>query len=105
MHNARRAGKWLSGTNLAYFTRNMTFSGSNQKIQIDTEGESQTNYVILDSDGWEGQLYRSYMVDLSTDMVRFAGKSINFPGGSPPPSDSSCWFEPNTICTGGRESV
>uniref|UniRef100_A0A8C8JMI4 Guanylate cyclase n=1 Tax=Oncorhynchus tshawytscha TaxID=74940 RepID=A0A8C8JMI4_ONCTS len=105
MHNARRAGKWLSGTNLAYFTRNMTFSGFNQKIQIDTEGESQTNYVILDSDGWEGQLYRSYMVDLSADMVRFAGKSINFPGGSPPPSDSSCWFEPNTICTGGRESV
>uniref|UniRef100_A0A8C7UXJ8 Guanylate cyclase n=1 Tax=Oncorhynchus mykiss TaxID=8022 RepID=A0A8C7UXJ8_ONCMY len=105
MHNARRAGKWLSGTNLAYFTRNMTFSGFNQKIQIDTEGESQTNYVILDSDGWEGQLYRSYLVDLSADMVRFAGKSINFPGGSPPPSDSSCWFEPNTICTGGRESV
>uniref|UniRef100_A0A8C7WKE8 Guanylate cyclase n=1 Tax=Oncorhynchus mykiss TaxID=8022 RepID=A0A8C7WKE8_ONCMY len=105
MHNARRAGKWLSGTNLAYFTRNMTFSGFNQKIQIDTEGESQTNYVILDSDGWEGQLYRSYLVDLSADMVRFAGKSINFPGGSPPPSDSSCWFEPNTICTGGRESL
>uniref|UniRef100_A0A8C7UTT8 Guanylate cyclase n=1 Tax=Oncorhynchus mykiss TaxID=8022 RepID=A0A8C7UTT8_ONCMY len=103
MHNARRAGKWLSGTNLAYFTRNMTFSGFNQKIQIDTEGESQTNYVILDSDGWEGQLYRSYLVDLSADMVRFAGKSINFPGGSPPPSDSSCWFEPNTICTGGVE--
>uniref|UniRef100_A0A8C8JCH0 Guanylate cyclase n=1 Tax=Oncorhynchus tshawytscha TaxID=74940 RepID=A0A8C8JCH0_ONCTS len=76
MHNARRAGKWLSGTNLAYFTRNMTFSGFNQKIQIDTEGESQTNYVILDSDGWEGQLYRSYMVDLSADMVRFAGKYI-----------------------------
>ncbi|KAK6296571.1 hypothetical protein J4Q44_G00327130 [Coregonus suidteri] len=103
MHNARRAGQWLSGTNLAYFTRNMTFSGFNQKIQIDTEGESQTNYVILDSDGWEGQLYRSYLVDLSADMVRFAGKSINFPGGSPPPSDSSCWFEPNTICTGGVE--
>uniref|UniRef100_A0A4W5L8A3 Guanylate cyclase n=1 Tax=Hucho hucho TaxID=62062 RepID=A0A4W5L8A3_9TELE len=105
MHNARRAGQWLSGTNLAYFTRNMTFSGFNQKIQIDTEGESQTNYVILDSNGWEGQLYRSYLVDLSTDMVRFAGKSIHFPGGSPPPSDSSCWFEPNTICTGGREPV
>uniref|UniRef100_A0A8C7GX85 Guanylate cyclase n=1 Tax=Oncorhynchus kisutch TaxID=8019 RepID=A0A8C7GX85_ONCKI len=105
MHNARRAGQWLSGTNLAYFTRNMTFSGFNQKIQIDTEGESQTNYVILDSDGWEGQLYRSYLVDLSADMVRFAGKSIHFPGGSPPPSDSSCWFEPNIICTGGREPV
>uniref|UniRef100_A0A6Q2XJU5 Guanylate cyclase n=1 Tax=Esox lucius TaxID=8010 RepID=A0A6Q2XJU5_ESOLU len=105
MHNARRAGRWLSGSNLAYFTRNMTFSGFNQKIQIDTEGESQTSYVILDSAGWDAQLYRSHLVDLSANTVHFAGKSIHFPGGSPPPSDSSCWFEPNTICTGGRELV
>ncbi|XP_010874856.2 retinal guanylyl cyclase 2 [Esox lucius] len=103
MHNARRAGRWLSGSNLAYFTRNMTFSGFNQKIQIDTEGESQTSYVILDSAGWDAQLYRSHLVDLSANTVHFAGKSIHFPGGSPPPSDSSCWFEPNTICTGGVE--
>ncbi|KAL0973346.1 hypothetical protein UPYG_G00202270 [Umbra pygmaea] len=103
MHNARRAGQWLSGTNLAFFTRNMTFSGFNENIQINTEGESQTNYVILDSDGWDNQLYRSYLVDLTADIVRFAGKSIHFPGGSPPPSDSGCWFEPNTICTGGVE--
>uniref|UniRef100_A0A6Q2YBU7 Guanylate cyclase n=1 Tax=Esox lucius TaxID=8010 RepID=A0A6Q2YBU7_ESOLU len=105
MHNARRAGRWLSGSNLAYFTRNMTFSGFNQKIQIDTEGESQTSYVILDSAGWDAQLYRSHLVDLSANTVHFAGKSIHFPGGSPPPSDSSCWFEPNTICTGGRELI
>ncbi|XP_046891893.1 retinal guanylyl cyclase 2 [Hypomesus transpacificus] len=101
IHNARRAGQWLSGTNLAYFTRNMTYNGFNQKIIIDTEGEGQTNYVILDSNGWGGRLYRTYLVDLSTDMVRFAGKSIHFPGGSPPASDSSCWFTPDAICSGG----
>ncbi|KAJ7990637.1 hypothetical protein DPEC_G00302460 [Dallia pectoralis] len=103
MHNARKDGRWLSGTNLAYFTRNITFAGFNQKVHIDTEGESQANYVILDSNGWDDQLYQSYLVDLRANIIRFAGKSIHFPGGSPPPSDSGCWFEPNTICTGGVE--
>lgn len=101
MHNARRAGKWLSGTNLAFFTKNITFAGFNQNIRIDTQGNGQTSYVILDTDGWGAQLYRCFQVDLTSDMVLFAGTSINFPGGSPPPSDSSCWFDPNAICTGG----
>lgn len=101
IHNARRAGQWLSGTNLAYFTRNMTYNGFNQKITIDTEGISQTNYVILDSDGWGSQLYRAYLVEMSTGMVQFGGKSIHFPGGSPPASDSSCWFNSDVTCSGG----
>uniref|UniRef100_A0AAY4DC21 Guanylate cyclase n=1 Tax=Denticeps clupeoides TaxID=299321 RepID=A0AAY4DC21_9TELE len=101
IHNARRAGQWLSGTNLAYFTRNLTFPGFNQNIRIDGQGDGQTNYVILDTNGWGGELYRCYLVDLGAGMVQFAGRSINFPGGSPPPSDSGCWFEPDAICTGG----
>ncbi|XP_065136206.1 retinal guanylyl cyclase 2 [Paramisgurnus dabryanus] len=105
MHNARRAGKWLSGSNLAFFTKNITFTGFNQNIRVDAQGNGQTSYVILDTDGWGAQLYRSFQVDLTTDMVLFAGTSIHFPGGSPPPSDSSCWFDPNTICTGGVEII
>ncbi|XP_051535145.1 retinal guanylyl cyclase 2-like [Myxocyprinus asiaticus] len=105
MHNARRAGKWLSGTNLAFFTRNMTFTGFNQNIRIDTQGKRQTNFVILDTDGWGTQLYRCFQVDMSSDMVLFAGTSIHFPGGSPPSSDSSCWFDSNAICTGGVEII
>uniref|UniRef100_A0A8B9GX77 Guanylate cyclase n=1 Tax=Astyanax mexicanus TaxID=7994 RepID=A0A8B9GX77_ASTMX len=101
INNARRAGQWLSGSNLALYTRNVTFTGFNQNITIDSQGEGQTNYVILDTDGWETNLYLCYLVDLGSDMVRFAGKSINYPGGSPPPADSSCWFDPNAICTGG----
>uniref|UniRef100_A0AAY4D6W3 Guanylate cyclase n=1 Tax=Denticeps clupeoides TaxID=299321 RepID=A0AAY4D6W3_9TELE len=97
IHNARRAGQWLSGTNLAYFTRNLTFPGFNQNIRIDGQGDGQTNYVILDTNGWGGELYRCYLVDLGAGMVQFAGRSINFPGGSPPPSDSGCWFEPDAI--------
>ncbi|ROK28157.1 Retinal guanylyl cyclase 2 [Anabarilius grahami] len=105
MHNARRAGKWFSGSNLAFFTRNVTFSGFNQNIRTDAQGNGQTKYVILDTDGWGTQLYRCFQLDLTLDMVLFAGKSINFPAGSPPPSDSSCWFDPNTICTGGVEII
>uniref|UniRef100_A0A8C2Q088 guanylate cyclase n=1 Tax=Cyprinus carpio TaxID=7962 RepID=A0A8C2Q088_CYPCA len=103
MHNARRAGKWFSGSNLASFTRNITFSGFNQNIRMDAQGNGQTDYVILDTDGWGSELYRCFYVKLSLDKVLFAGTYIHFPAGSPPPSDSSCWFDPNAICTGGVE--
>uniref|UniRef100_A0A672RA80 Guanylate cyclase n=1 Tax=Sinocyclocheilus grahami TaxID=75366 RepID=A0A672RA80_SINGR len=101
MHNTRRAGKWFSGSNLASFTSNITFSGFNQNIRTDGQGNGQTDYVILDSDGWGSELYRCFYVNLTLDKVLFAGTYINFPAGSPPPSDSSCWFDPNAICTGG----
>uniref|UniRef100_A0A9J8CFA1 Guanylate cyclase n=1 Tax=Cyprinus carpio carpio TaxID=630221 RepID=A0A9J8CFA1_CYPCA len=101
MHNARRAGKWFSGSNLASFTRNITFSGFNQNIRMDAQGNGQTDYVILDTDGWGSELYRCFYVNLMLDKVLFAGTYIHFPAGSPPPSDSSCWFDPSAICTGG----
>ena len=91
----------ISGSNLAYFIKNTTFNGFNQKYRVDTRGEVKTDYVVLDSDGKGSQLYQAYMVDLKEGVLRFAGRSINFPGGSPPPSDSSCWFDENDICTGG----
>ncbi|XP_034023864.1 retinal guanylyl cyclase 2 [Thalassophryne amazonica] len=103
INNARRAGMRLSGSNLAYFTRNMTFNGFNQKVRVDIAGNVKTNYVILDSDTRGSQLYQTFIVDLMSERLLFAGRSIHFPGGSPPPSDSSCWFENNSICTGGVE--
>ncbi|XP_036380077.1 retinal guanylyl cyclase 2-like [Megalops cyprinoides] len=101
MHNSRRAGQWLSGTNLVSFTANLTFNGFNQRIKTDGLGSGLTNYVILDTDGQGSQLHRVYHVDMSTDTLHFAGRSIHFPGGTLPPADPSCWFEPNAICTGG----
>ncbi|KAM9358806.1 retinal guanylyl cyclase 2 [Symphorus nematophorus] len=103
IHNARRAGMRLSGSNLAYFTKNTTFSGFNQKVPVDNIGEVRTNYVILDTDNRGSQLYQTYLVDLTSRVLRFAGRSIHFPGGSPPPSDSRCWFDKNAVCTGGVE--
>lgn len=92
----------LSGSNLAYFTKNTTFNGFNQKVQVDTDGKVKTKYVILDTNNKGSQLYQTYMVDLTSEELQFAGRSINFPGGSPPSSDSSCWFEKNAVCTGGK---
>lgn len=105
IHNARRAGMQLSGSNLAYFTKNSTFTGFNQKVWVDTRGEVKTNYVVLDTDNRGSQLYQTYLVDVTAGVLRFAGRSINFPGGSPPPSDSSCWFDKTTICKGGKRHV
>ncbi|KAM8904512.1 retinal guanylyl cyclase 2 isoform 3-T3 [Spinachia spinachia] len=105
IHNTRRGGMPLSGTNLAYFTKNTTFPGFNQKVKVNTGGDVETNYVILDSDNRGDKLYQTYLVDLATGSLRFAGRSIQFPGGSPPPSDSSCWFDKNVICTGGVEVI
>uniref|UniRef100_A0AAQ4S2K7 Guanylate cyclase n=1 Tax=Gasterosteus aculeatus aculeatus TaxID=481459 RepID=A0AAQ4S2K7_GASAC len=102
IHNTRRGGMPLSGSNLAYFVKNTTFTGFNQKVKVNTGGEVKTNYVILDSDNRGGKLYQTYLVDLTTGSLRFAGRSIQFPGGYPPPSDSSCWFDENVMCTGGK---
>uniref|UniRef100_A0A3B3YER0 Guanylate cyclase n=1 Tax=Poecilia mexicana TaxID=48701 RepID=A0A3B3YER0_9TELE len=101
IHNARKAGMLLSGSNLAYFSKNTSFNGFNQKVLVDTSGEVKTNYVILDSDSRSSQLYQAYIVDLKAGELRFAGRSIHFPGGSPPTADSRCWFDENVICTGG----
>ncbi|XP_054650491.1 retinal guanylyl cyclase 2 isoform X3 [Dunckerocampus dactyliophorus] len=103
IHKTKRAGMRLSGSNLAFYTKNITFSGFNQKVQVDNTGEIKTSYVILDTNNVGSQLYPTYVVDLLSGRLRFAGKSIHFPGESPPPSDSSCWFVQSALCTGGVE--
>ncbi|KAK5868423.1 hypothetical protein PBY51_009441 [Eleginops maclovinus] len=103
IHNVRMAGKLMSGSNLALFTKNTNFSGFNQKIAVDASGGVMTQYVILDSDSIGSQLYQAYSLDLKARVLRFSGSSIHFPGGYPPPSDSSCWFDKNILCTGGVE--
>lgn len=92
----------LSGSNLAYFTKNLNFTGFNQNVKVDTQGEIRSSYVVLDTDSTGSQLYRTYTVDLMSQRLHFAGRSIQFPGGSPPSSDSVCWFDKDAICTGGQ---
>lgn len=102
IHNTRRGGMSLSGSNLAYFTKNMTFTGFNQNVKVDSRGQVRSAYVVLDTDSTGSQLHQTYTVDLVSQRLRFAGRSISFPGGSPPSSDSVCWFDKNAVCTGGQ---
>lgn len=91
----------LTGSNLAYFSKNINFTGFNQNVKV-SQGDISISYVILDTDSTGSQLYQTYMVDLTSQRLHFAGRSISFPGGSPPSSDSVCWFDKNAICTGGQ---
>uniref|UniRef100_A0A3P8UUH7 Guanylate cyclase n=1 Tax=Cynoglossus semilaevis TaxID=244447 RepID=A0A3P8UUH7_CYNSE len=103
IHRTRRAGVKLSGSNLAFHTKNITFTGFNQNMKVDSAGEVKANYVVLDTDRGGSQLFQTYVVNTVSGKLQWAGRSISFPGGSPPPSDSRCWFDKNTICTGGSD--
>ncbi|KAK5904461.1 hypothetical protein CesoFtcFv8_006021 [Champsocephalus esox] len=103
IHNIRKAGELLSGVNLAYFKKNTNFTGFNQRITVDAAGDVLTKYVILDSDSIGSQLYQTFLLDLKSRVLSFSGNSIHYPGGYPPPSDSSCWFDKKILCTGGVE--
>uniref|UniRef100_H2ZS04 Guanylate cyclase n=1 Tax=Latimeria chalumnae TaxID=7897 RepID=H2ZS04_LATCH len=102
MNNAWKQGVLASGTSLAKHTKNMEFIGFNQNIYVDSTGKVLTNYVILDTDGKGSELFLTYTIDISLDMVQFMGRTIHFPGGFPPKADSSCWFDPDDLCTGGE---
>ncbi|XP_064414055.1 retinal guanylyl cyclase 2 [Latimeria chalumnae] len=105
MNNAWKQGVLASGTSLAKHTKNMEFIGFNQNIYVDSTGKVLTNYVILDTDGKGSELFLTYTIDISLDMVQFMGRTIHFPGGFPPKADSSCWFDPDDLCTGGVDPL
>ncbi|GCB70281.1 hypothetical protein scyTo_0008538 [Scyliorhinus torazame] len=103
MESVQRDGRHISGITLANYTKNLKFVGFNQKIETNSRGEGIVNYVILDTDGRSHHLSPTYTIDMATETVEGSGKTIHFPGGSPPHADSSCWFDPNATCTGGIE--
>ncbi|XP_041055269.1 retinal guanylyl cyclase 2 [Carcharodon carcharias] len=103
MENVQRDGLHISGMTLAKYTKNLTFAGFNQKIGTNSRGEGIANYIILDTDGRSHHLSPTYTLNMATEMVEDRGITIHFPGGSSPGADSSCWFDPDTICTGGIE--
>ncbi|XP_069748930.1 retinal guanylyl cyclase 2-like isoform X2 [Narcine bancroftii] len=99
--NNKRHRGWISGRNIAKFSKNIRFEGFNQKIWTNENGESFTDYVILDTDGEGNELHRTYLVDMEADLIRLTGQSIHFPNGIAPKTDSACWFTQGKICTGG----
>ncbi|MBZ3884806.1 Olfactory guanylyl cyclase GC-D [Sciurus carolinensis] len=94
-------GAGLSGAHLGNHTGALDVAGFSQRIRTDKRGRRLAQYVILDTDGQGSQLVPTHILDTGTWQVQPLGKAIHFPGGTPPVHDSSCWFDPNTLCMRG----
>ncbi|XP_073468963.1 retinal guanylyl cyclase 2-like isoform X1 [Aquarana catesbeiana] len=103
MSSAWKQGAWMSGTNLVEYTKNLDYPGFTHMLYTDGKGNGLSSFVVLDTDGKINQLFPTYSVEVGINLVRFLGKTIRFPGGTPPTADSSCWFDPDTLCIGGIE--
>uniref|UniRef100_A0A3Q1IGT6 Guanylate cyclase n=1 Tax=Anabas testudineus TaxID=64144 RepID=A0A3Q1IGT6_ANATE len=101
VRRVRQSGEWMSGGNLAGHTRNLAFQGFSHPIKTNSSGSTLLNYLILDTDGLSWELKPTYSIDIEAGMVRFLGRDIHFPHYYGPRKDSSCWFTPGVICSGG----
>uniref|UniRef100_A0A3Q3S0V2 Guanylate cyclase n=1 Tax=Mastacembelus armatus TaxID=205130 RepID=A0A3Q3S0V2_9TELE len=101
VHHVSQSKKWMSGGNLAQHTRNLAFQGFSHPIKTNGSGAALLDYIILDTDGLSWELKPTYRVDMEAGMVSFLGRDIHFPRGYGPRKDSSCWFTPGVICSGG----
>lgn len=103
--SARRKGARVSGANIAQHTKNLSFPGFSHQVETDHCGKGLSNYVILDTDGHGNQLFPTHLLDMSSDSVMSLGRDIHFPRETLPKPDSSCWFDPDVLCTGGKQDI
>ncbi|XP_069042837.1 retinal guanylyl cyclase 1 isoform X2 [Lepisosteus oculatus] len=108
VERGRRSGRWVSGTSVAQHARGFEFDGFCQRLWVGEEGAGlQARFVVLDSDGSGSTLRPTHTLTPSTHGGSLVptGRSMHFPGGSTPGTDSGCWFDSNTICSGGVDPV
>ncbi|XP_006882986.1 PREDICTED: olfactory guanylyl cyclase GC-D-like [Elephantulus edwardii] len=105
LSRAESQGARVSGIDLGNYTGALDVAGFSQRIQTDEKGRRLAWYVILDTDGCGSQLVPTHILDTGTWQVQPLGRTIHFPGGVPPARDSSCWFDPNTLCVRGAQPL
>uniref|UniRef100_A0A4W6FKU9 Guanylate cyclase n=1 Tax=Lates calcarifer TaxID=8187 RepID=A0A4W6FKU9_LATCA len=103
VHQVRQSRQWMSGGNLARHTRNLDFQGFSHPFKTNSSGAVLLDYLILDTDGLSWELKPAYRIEMEAGIVHFLGRDIHFPRGSGPRKDSSCWFTPGVICSGGED--
>ncbi|OWK54559.1 Retinal guanylyl cyclase 2 [Lonchura striata] len=103
MDSAQRKGVRASGANIAEHTKNFSFPGFSHRVETDSHGKGLNNYVILDTDGHGNKFYPTHLLDMPSGSVLSLGQAIHFPNEIPPKPDSSCWFDPDVLCTEGIE--
>uniref|UniRef100_A0A8W4FHF6 Guanylate cyclase n=1 Tax=Sus scrofa TaxID=9823 RepID=A0A8W4FHF6_PIG len=77
LNRSESCGPGLSGAPLGGHT-----------ASLDVKGRRLAQYVVLDTDGRGSQLVPTHILDT---------------GGVPPARDSSCWYDPNTLCMRGEQ--
>ncbi|KAK2497391.1 hypothetical protein MC885_010991, partial [Smutsia gigantea] len=103
LNRSESHGAGLPGARLGAHTGALNVAGFSQRIQTDEKGRRLAQYVILDTDGRGSQLVPTHILDTGTWQVQPLSRAIHFPGGAPPARDSSCWFDPNTLCMRGEQ--
>ncbi|KAM6159424.1 guanylate cyclase D-like [Rhynchocyon petersi] len=95
----------LSGIHLGDYIGALDVAGFSQRIRTDNKGRRLAQYVILDTDGYGSHLVPTHVLNTGTWQVQPLSRAIHFPGGAPPARDSSCWFDPNTLCVRGVQPL
>ncbi|XP_025917774.1 retinal guanylyl cyclase 1-like, partial [Apteryx rowi] len=101
----RRAGSWVTGTNVAEHVRDFDLEGFCQPLAVDEDGDVNVPYVVLDTDGEGDRLWPVYGLEPGTRRLRSLDRGIHWPRGAGPGTDSGCWFESGVICNGGVDAT
>lgn len=80
-----------SAASLVQHSRNTQFYGFSLLIRRDSNGNGIAEYVILDTNWKEWELYCTYTVDMEKELLRFREDS--------PPHLLPWWQAPSSRCT------
>ncbi|KAE8620380.1 hypothetical protein XENTR_v10010216 [Xenopus tropicalis] len=95
-----QATQRVTASSTTRHAKNIQLEGFGYPVNLDEDGDSQTNFVILDTDGESRRLFPVYTFQSATGDLIFR-RDIHFPYSYRIGTDSDCWFDRNTICTGG----
>ncbi|CAM4636525.1 retinal guanylyl cyclase 1 [Lepidochelys kempii] len=101
VERTQQAGRWVMGSSVAEHARDFQLDGFCQPLAADEDGDPVVSYIILDTDGKGNHLWPTYSVATGPEGLRYVGHAIHWPHSASPGTDSSCWFDPTSVCSGG----
>ncbi|XP_068130121.1 retinal guanylyl cyclase 1 [Hyperolius riggenbachi] len=95
-----RAGQKVTAAALERHGQSLQVDAFGYPLSLDADGESETPYVILDTNGESRILSPVYTISPIKKNLYYLRK-IHFPYNHHPGTDSDCWFDRSSICIGG----
>uniref|UniRef100_A0A8C4YF57 guanylate cyclase n=1 Tax=Gopherus evgoodei TaxID=1825980 RepID=A0A8C4YF57_9SAUR len=102
VERTRHAGRWVMGSSIAEHARDFQLDGFCQPLAAAEDGDPLVTYIILDTDGKGNRLWPTYSVAMGPEGLRYVGHAIHWPHSASPSTDSRCWFDPMSVCSGGE---